>query len=94
MDERTIVPSDFCYKKHCRTIVPSEYFDKHIDTTKPIEIDRTKVFTWAFAQIKFIPGFYSWKHYSDDIDISKLSSFTLYTVEVKASNVFSIRGIT
>ena len=67
--------------KHCRTIVPSEYFDKHIDTTKLIEIDRTKVFTWAFAQIKFIPVFNSWKHCnSDDVDISKLSSFTLYTL--------------
>ena len=79
---------------YCRTIVPSEYFDKTIDTTKLIEIDRTKVFTWAFAQIKFMPVFNSWTHYSGDIDISKLSSFTLYAVEVKASNVFSIRGIT
>ena len=53
-----------------------------------MEIDRTEVFTWAFAQIKFIPVFTSWKHYSVDIDIGKLPSFTLYTVEVKASNVF------
>ena len=64
---------------------------KKIDTTKLIEIDRAKAFTWAFTQTKIIPVFYefdSCNHYRDDIDISKLSSFTLYTVEVKASNVF------
>ena len=56
---------------------------KNIDTTKLIEIDRTKA--------KIHTGFYefgSWNHYRDDIDIRKLFSFTLYTVEVKASNVF------
>ena len=38
----------------CRTIVSSGYVGKNIDTTKLIEIDRTKPFTWAFTQIKFI----------------------------------------
>ena len=92
MNVVTIVASGYFDEKHCRTIVPPGYLDIHIDATKLIEIYRTKAFTWAFTQTKFTPSFKnefdSWKHYSDDIDISKLSSFTLYTVEVKASNVF------
>ena len=46
---------------------------KNIDTTKLIEIDRTKVFTWAFAQIKFITAFNSWTRYSDDVDFNVIT---------------------
>ena len=76
--------TDVAILDECRTIVPSGYFDI-------VEIDRTKAFTWAFKQIRFIPVFNefdSWKHYRNDIDINELSSLTLYMVEVKESNVF------
>ena len=83
--------TDVAILDECRTIVPSGYLDKNVDVTKLVEIDRTKAFTWAFTQIKFIPVFNefdSWKHYTDDVDVNKLSSLTLYMVEVKACNIF------
>ena len=70
--------TDVAILHECRTTVPSGYFDKTHWYNKT-------------DQIKLIPvlnEFDSWKHYSDDIDISKLSSLTLCMVEVKASNVF------
>ena len=51
--------TDVAILDECRTIVPSGYVGKNIDTvtTKLMEIDRTEPFTWAFTQIKRIPFF-------------------------------------
>ena len=49
--------TDVAILSECRTIVPSGFVGKNIDTAKLIEIDRTKPFTWAFTQIKFTPVF-------------------------------------
>ena len=49
--------TDIAILDECRTIVPSGYFAKHIDTTKLIDIGRTRAFTWAFKQLRFIPVF-------------------------------------
>ena len=84
--------TDVAILDECRTRITSGYVDKNIDTTKLIEIDRTKPFTLPFTQVINsywdFNEFDSWKHYSDGIDISTLSSLTLYMVEVKASHVF------
>ena len=56
-----------------------------------MEIDRTKAFTWAFNQISKIPifnAFDSWKAWDGTLDINKLSSLTLYKVEVLKGNMF------
>ena len=56
-----------------------------------VEIDRCKAFTWAFNQITKIPifnPFDSWKVWDSTLDINKLSSLTLYKVEVSKGNMF------
>ena len=75
----------------CRTVVPLGYLDKNIDINELVEIDRTKAFTWAFNQITSIPifnAFDSWKAWDGTLDINKLSSLTLYKVEVSKGNMF------
>ena len=75
----------------CRTVVPLGYLDKNIDVNELVEIDRTKAFTWAFNQITKIPifnAFDSWKVWDGTLDINKLSSLTLYKVEVLKGNMF------
>ena len=75
----------------CRTVVPLGYFDKNIDVENLVEIDRSKAFTWAFNQISKIPifnAFDSWKAWDGTLDINKLSSLTLYKVEVLKGNMF------
>ena len=75
----------------CRTVVPLGYLDKNIDINELVEIDRTKAFTWAFNQITSIPifnAFDSWKAWDGTLDINKLSSLTLYKVEVLKGNMF------
>ena len=75
----------------CRTVVPLGYLDKHVEFKNLVEIDRTKAFTWAFNQINKIPifnAFDSWKAWDGTLDINKLSSLTLYKVEVSKGNMF------
>ena len=75
----------------CRTVVPLGYLDKNVDVENLVEIDRTKAFTWAFNQITSIPifnAFDSWKVWDGTLDINKLSSLTLYKVEVSKGNMF------
>ena len=75
----------------CRTVVPLGYLDKNIDVSELVEIDRSKAFTWAFNQISKIPifnAFDSWKAWDGTLDINKLSSLTLYKVEVLKGNMF------
>ena len=75
----------------CRTTVPMGYLHETVDEKKLVEIDRTKAFTWAFNKIRRIPvfnAFDSWKHWDDTLDINKLSSLTLYKVQVKSANIF------
>ena len=75
----------------CRTVVPLGYFDKNIDVENLVEIDRSKAFTWALNQISKIPifnAFDSWKAWDGTLDINKLSSLTLYKVEVLKGNMF------
>ena len=75
----------------CRTVVPLGYLDKNIDVNELVEIDRSKAFTWAFNQISKIPifnAFDSWKAWDGTLDINKLSSLTLYKVEVSKGNMF------
>ena len=71
----------------CRTVVPSGYLDKNVDVKTLCEIDRTKAFTWAFAQIKEIPVFSEfddWKKWDD----TKIEDLNLYMVQVYSSNIF------
>ena len=82
---------DISILNECRTIVPMGYLHKHDKLKELVEIDRTKAFTWAFKQIKRIPKFNEfdiWKPIIDEIDIYKLSSLTLYMVEVYEGNMF------
>ena len=82
---------DISILNECRTIVPMGYLHKHDKLKELVEIDRTKAFTWAFKQIKRIPKFNEfdiWKPITDEIDIYKLSSLTLYMVEVYEGNMF------
>ena len=75
----------------CRTTVPMGYLHETVDEKKLVEIDRTKAFTWAFNKVRRIPvfnAFDSWKHWDDTLDINKLSSLTLYKVQVKSANIF------
>ena len=75
----------------CRTVVPLGYLDKNVEFKNLVEIDRTKAFTWAFNQISKIPifnAFDSWKAWDGTLDINKLSSLTLYKVEVSKGNMF------
>ena len=75
----------------CRTVVPLGYLDKNIDVNELVEIDRSKAFTWAFNQITKIPifnAFDSWKAWDGTLDINRLSSLTLYKVEVLKGNMF------
>ena len=75
----------------CRTVVPLGYLDKNVDVKNLVEIDRSKAFTWAFNQITKIPifnAFDSWKVWDGTLDINKLSSLTLYKVEVLKGNMF------
>ena len=75
----------------CRTVVPLGYLDKNIDVNELVEIDRSKAFTWAFNQITKIPifnAFDSWKAWDGTLDINKLSSLTLYKVEVSKADMF------
>ena len=75
----------------CRTVVPLGYLEKHVEFKNLVEIDRTKAFTWAFNQISKIPifnAFDSWKAWDGTLDINKLSSLTLYKVEVSKGNMF------
>ena len=75
----------------CRTVVPLGYLDKNVDVENLVEIDRSKAFTWAFNQISKIPifnAFDSWKAWDGTLDINKLSSLTLYKVEVLKGNMF------
>ena len=75
----------------CRTVVPLGYLDKTVEFKNLVEIDRTKAFTWAFNQISKIPifnAFDSWKAWDGTLDINKLSSLTLYKVEVSKGNMF------
>ena len=75
----------------CRTVVPLGYLDKNIDINELVEIDRSKAFTWAFNQISKIPifnAFDSWKAWDGTLDINKLSSLTLYKVEVSKADMF------
>ena len=75
----------------CRTVVPLGYLDKTVEFKNLVEIDRTKAFTWAFNQISKIPifnAFDSWKAWDGTLDINKLSSLTLYKVEVLKGNMF------
>ena len=82
---------DISILNECRTKVPMGYLHKHDKLKELVEIDRTKAFTWAFKQIKRIPKFNEfdiWKPMTDEIDIYKLSSLTLYMVEVYEGNMF------
>ena len=75
----------------CRTVVPLGYLEKNVEFKNLVEIDRTKAFTWAFDQISKIPifnAFDSWKAWDGTLDINKLSSLTLYKVEVSKGNMF------
>ena len=75
----------------CRTVVPLGYLEKNVEFKNLVEIDRTKAFTWAFNQISKIPifnAFDSWKVWDGTLDINKLSSLTLYKVEVSKGNMF------
>ena len=75
----------------CRTVVPLGYLEKNIDVNELVEIDRSKAFTWAFNQISKIPifnAFDSWKAWDGTLDINRLSSLTLYKVEVLKGNMF------
>ena len=75
----------------CRTVVPLGYLEKNVEFKNLVEIDRTKAFTWAFNQISKIPifnAFDSWKAWDGTLDINKLSSLTLYKVEVSKGNMF------
>ena len=75
----------------CRTVVPLGYLDKNVDVKNLVEIDWSKAFTWAFNQISKIPifnAFDSWKAWDGTLDINKLSSLTLYKVEVSKGNMF------
>ena len=75
----------------CRTVVPLGYLDINIDVNELVEIDRSKAFTWAFNQITKIPifnAFDSWKAWDGTLDINKLSSLTLYKVEVSKADMF------
>ena len=75
----------------CRTVVPLGYLDKNIDVNELVEIHRSKAFTWAFNQITKIPifnAFDSWKAWDGTLDINKLSSLTLYKVEVSKADMF------
>ena len=75
----------------CRTVVPLGYLDKNVDVNELVEIDRSKAFMWAFNQITKIPifnTFDSWKAWDGTLDINKLSSLTLYKVEVLKGNMF------
>ena len=75
----------------CRTVVPLGYLDKNVDVENLVEIDRSKAFTWAFNQISKIlifNAFDSWKAWDGTLDINKLSSLTLYKVEVLKGNMF------
>ena len=75
----------------CRTVVPLGYLEKNVEFKNLVEIDRTKAFTWAFNQISKIPifnAFDSWKAWDGTLDINKLSSLTLYKVEVLKGNMF------
>ena len=75
----------------CRTVVPLGYLAKNVEFKNLVEIDRTKAFTWAFNQISKIPifnAFDSWKAWDGTLDINKLSSLTLYKVEVLKGNMF------
>ena len=75
----------------CRTVVPLGYLDKNIDVNELVEIDRSKAFTWAFNQITKIPifnAFDSWKAWDGTLDINRLSSLTLYKVEVSKADIF------
>ena len=75
----------------CRTVVPLGYLEKNVEFKNLVEIDRTKAFTWAFDQINKIPifnAFDSWKAWDGTLDINKLSSLTLYKVEVSKGNMF------
>ena len=75
----------------CRTVVPLGYLEKNVEFKNLVEIDRTKAFTWAFNQINKIPifnAFDSWKAWDGTLDINKLSSLTLYKVEVSKGNMF------
>ena len=72
----------------CRTIVPSGYLKKTGRTIT--EIDENKAFTSALCDIVRIPVFSEfdcWMPFTDDIDIFKISSLTLYLVEVFEGNV-------
>ena len=72
-------------------VVPLGYLDKNIDVNELVEIDRSKAFTWAFNQISKIPifnAFDSWKVWDGTLDVNKLSSLTLYKVEVLKGNMF------
>ena len=82
---------DIVILDECRTVVPLGYLEKNIDVNELVEIDRTKAFTWAFNQITSIPifnAFDSWKVWDGTLDINKLSSLTLYKVEVVKGNMF------
>ena len=75
----------------CRTVVPLGYLEKNVEYKNLVEIDRCKAFTWAFNQITKIPifnPFDSWKVWDSTLDINKLSSLTLYKVEVSKGNMF------
>ena len=75
----------------CRTVVPLGYLEKNVEFKNLVEIDRTKAFTWALNQISKIPifnAFDSWKAWDGTLDINKLSSLTLYKVEVLKGNMF------
>ena len=74
----------------CRTVVPLGYLEKTVEYKNLVEIDRCKAFTWAFNQITKIPifnPFDSWKDWDGTLDINKLSSLTLYKVEVSKGNM-------
>ena len=82
---------DMSILNECKTIVPQGWFHKMDKVKNHAEIDRTKAFTWAFRQIKRIPKFNefdAWMPMTDKIDIYKLSSLTLYMVEVYEGNIF------
>ena len=82
---------DMSILNECKTVVPQGWFHKMDKVKNHAEIDRTKAFTWAFRQIKRIPKFNefdAWMPMTDKIDIYKLSSLTLYMVEVYEGNIF------
>ena len=82
---------DMSILNECKTVVPQGWFHKMDSIKNHAEIDRTKAFTWAFRQIKRIPKFNefdAWMPMTDEIDIYKLSSLTLYMVEVYEGNIF------